>query len=365
MFYCLVQQINAEQFLYPVADFDKEKKIVLIYQKSLDDIELWIWDCHQNKATQALSSFSTPANLRIMPSGNGFIFIDQGHIKVKEFIKRSAKTIPIYEPINSFSSMNWINNEEFYFIAREGDFFQIFQADTQSNVKRLTNQPINHLYPQKINEQLFYIKQDLNHNYEICLKGWDPMLMESPKKIEDTTLVTSGDQLCFLEMINASKGFYLKVVGNQSDENFYEFVCSSFENKNNKWESQDLFSFKIPLRYIHGPERLYESIQPFLPNYKHENHIYFVDYSTENICAELYNYHIPTAKKIRLSNEVKSNHKNNIIKSTQFIAPYLHNEKIYFGLIMHENRQINFMDDTFVQKNNHFELPFFQTKEKS
>ena len=36
--------VQAEQFLYPVAHFDDSNQLVVIYQKSLQDIELWFLD---------------------------------------------------------------------------------------------------------------------------------------------------------------------------------------------------------------------------------------------------------------------------------------------------------------------------------
>ncbi len=40
----MFHQSYTEQFIYPVADFDHGNQLMMLYQKSLEEVELWIWD---------------------------------------------------------------------------------------------------------------------------------------------------------------------------------------------------------------------------------------------------------------------------------------------------------------------------------
>ena len=81
--------LYAEQFIYPVAAIDNEgKEILVVYQKSLDDIELWIWDSATKCAMKGLLSAYVPAGIKMLPSGAGFSFVDEGRLRVKNFYKR-------------------------------------------------------------------------------------------------------------------------------------------------------------------------------------------------------------------------------------------------------------------------------------
>ena len=203
------QSIHPEQFVYPVGDFDDGNQLMVLYQKSLESIELWIVNSSNQQATKGLCSFLTPVNLRVMPSGKGFSFIDKGYIKIKEFTKRSPRTLSIYDPIGLFSSMNWIDDEIVDFVAREGDFFQIFQGDLEANIQRLTHEPADALYPQKIGEKLFYIKRDLSNQISIISKSWNPTQMNELSEPSYNIIQRSNQQLCFLRMVSEKEGFYL------------------------------------------------------------------------------------------------------------------------------------------------------------
>jgi hypothetical protein len=351
---------NAEQFIYPVADFDEGNQLMLIYQKSLNDVELWIWNSSNQFAIKGLSSFLTPANLRMMPSGNGFSFIDQGYIKIKEFAKRSPKTLPIYEAIGLFSSMNWIDDQTFYFVAREGDFFQIFQGDLQANILRLTNEPADALYPQKIGDKLFYMKRDANYQVSIVVKSWNPISMDTQKTISDnlTIIQESSQQLCFLHMINEQEGFYLqaptKKIQNNAGDDCYEFSCHHFYYSENQWSTKKLLTFQIPSKYVTGTSRLYESLEPFLPNYTCKDVIHFVSWHHEFDRFELYKYSILDKTVEKISEQLMQRNSNQ-----HFFAPYIYQEKIYCGLILKDQRSAR---NIFEANDVYLDLPFLSEK---
>ncbi|MGZ6250800.1 MAG: hypothetical protein ACXWL2_02125 [Candidatus Chromulinivorax sp.] len=326
--YCRI--IDAEAFIYPVADFDNEQKLLLLYQKSLTEIELWIWDVETQSAIKGISSFSIPANLRILPSKQGFSFIDQGFIKIKEFSKRSAKTLPIYEPIGLFCHMNWIDEESFYFVARQGDFFQIFQSDMQANILQLTYDSCDALYPQKIDSDLFYIKRDNNYDFSIIKKPWN-----SSSDNTEEIIAFNHNQLCFLHMISDKEGFYLQAPNKkiENDEDCYEFSYNYFYNNEQAWKNKKLFTFLVPAKYITGNSKLYESIEPLLPIYNQKNNkIYFLNWNKNNHEFDLYTFSQENQSISQKINEQNRTYHQKIFK------PYPIAHKIFCGFIL-ENIQ--------------------------
>ena len=363
-----LSKIYAEEFLYPVAHIDNGEQLLLLYQKSLQNIELWIFDTTSHQAIKGISSFSTPANLRIMPSGNGFSFIDQGYIKIKEFMKRSAKTISINEPIGLFSHMNWINEDLFYFVAKEGDFFQIFQSNTQADVTRLTNLTADALYPQKIGNTLFFMQRDNSGKISIMQQPWTPVPMNESKNIGKTQIIQESDQqLCYLHMISDVAGFYIQAPHKKAhDTDCYEFFCYQLKKEADRWENQQLFSFMIPSKYLIGAARLHESIEPFLPNYVHHNSIYFVSWDQNSMISPQFElYHFDCASHV-ISNQshlITKKYNNHMI-----FAPYIHEDILYCGLITMNNdehkKYTSIQDNSidFDMNEGTFEIPKYRTK---
>lgn len=355
----------AEQFVYPVADFDNGKQLMVVHQKSLDSVELWMWDTASQHAIKGLSSFLIPANLRMMPSGRGFSFIDQGYIKIKEFAKRSPRTLPIYEPIGLFSNMNWINEETFYFVAREGDFFQIFQGDMQANILRLTQESADALYPQKINSTLFYMKRDMDNQTTIICQPWNPVAMAASQDAPQqhiTLLKESAQQLCFLRMISEAEGFYLQAPTKKNNtlHDSYDFSCYHLiKNNNDEWSTENIFTFQIPSKYLTGSTRLYESLEPFLPNYNCKNVVYFVTWQHEQNQFQLQKFDIGT--KIIESVTTPNLYKNN---NQQIFAPYIHHNTMHCGFILpnQERRSPGAILNIFEMDDVQFELSHFEIK---
>jgi hypothetical protein len=360
---CLIFYKNhAEQFVYPVADFNDGNQLMVLYQKSLDCVELWIWDTSSEHAIKGLSSFLTPANLRMMPSGKGFSFIDQGYIKIKEFVKRSPKTIAIYEPIGLFSSMNWIDDETFYFVAREGDFFQIFQGNLQANIQRLTHEPADALYPQKINSTLFYMKRDMNNQVTIVTQPWNPVGMDMHNGNSNycTIIQNPSQQLCFLRMLSEKEGFYLQAPTNKTHGNndCYEFSCHHLiQQHDNNWITEKIFTFKIPAKYVTGSTRLYESLEPFLPNYNFTDAVYFVNWQQEIDQFQLQKYYIPT-KNIENVFDPLVYRKN----GKQIFAPYIHQGLMHCGFILQDQRNGESLQKIFEMDDVCLKLPHFEIK---
>ena len=108
-----------------------------------------------------------------------------------------------------------------------------------------------------------------------------------------------------------------------------------------------MFSFYIPLTYIHGSSRLYESIEPFLPNYTMENYIFYVSYNQTTHAFELLSFHIPT-KTIEFIDDqfLYKNGENNY----QLFSPYILNSKIYCGIIIKNQLPNDFLVNDIPKK---------------
>lgn len=353
--------VKSEQFIYPVAEFDHGNQVAVIHQKSLQDIEVWFINQEKQTTIKGLSSFLTPANLRMIPSGKGFSFIDQGYIKIKYFEKRSAKTLEIYEPISLFSSVNWIDEHTFYFTAQHGDFYHLFCCDDEANkIQRLSCESIDFLYPQKIGDLFFCIKRTIEGQFKITQQPWQPISFNEHQILSENVIVPETlQQLCFLRMISNTEGFYLSAPSTKRSkkDELYDFTCyhllksddcfcdassrplqgdNEKDDRQGQWKTEELFSFQIQSKYIHGDYRLYESIEPFLPKYSLQDYVYFSTYNKNKESFEMIAFHIPTKKNIKL--EVNSLDDNQY----KFFAPYIFKEKMYGGVIIKDTEIVDF-----------------------
>lgn len=167
----------AQEFLYPVGAYDTQDGplIYLLYQNSVAHIELWLWSPKTKKAHKALLSSFMPAGLRVLPDNSGFSFIDNGRIKIKQFAKRSPKSLDFYEPIYDIGIIEWINPYQCYFSAKENNRSKIYHADMSGEVIQImASNTYDCLYPQKIQDQLFYIERSY------CNEGCRYAIMQTP-----------------------------------------------------------------------------------------------------------------------------------------------------------------------------------------
>jgi hypothetical protein len=315
-----------QHYIFPVASTQDGQQLILLYQKSLQEIELWISDTATHTAIQGLSSFLTPANVKMLPSGEGFSFIDQGYIKIKEFAKRSPRTLPIYEPISFFCQMDWFSDDQFYFVAQKGDYFQIFLGDTQAWIHQLTHEDCDALYPCHIDKTFFYIKKYAPKNRSQII-AFDMTTMDEKIIFEHYT-----SRICYLTMLTHSEGFFIElpeVVSDQTPE-LYEFSCYHFIKKDDVWNKEFLFKFFIPSSYLIGSSRLYESMEMFLPNYICKDYVFFVSHDLQTDQLLLHKLCITTKEEEVVFNERFRNYTN---KTTLF-APYIINNNLYCGMIM-------------------------------
>lgn len=300
------------EYVYPVAAASKEEVYVL-YQKSVDHIELWLWNSFTKKASKALLSTFCPAGLQLLPDGSGFSFIDNDRIRVKMQGRRQPRAVGFSEPIYNINLIHWIDHEAFYFSAKEKDHYAIFHGTIYSTCHRIIN--IKHddcMYPQLRGSDLYFIERDDNDDYAIasipypsipreeCVPCDDPAQFEERVKalIQEQSEVAirsyadlskrriiadfGKHRIAFLSMYSDTFGIVLEYpqAVNRSDA-FIPFVCHALECINNEWQTRELFSFNLPapLLMIGNPQRLYESILPLLPRFYDDKTIFFVNAS--------------------------------------------------------------------------------------
>lgn len=342
------------EFLYPVAQIDNDSLLVL-HQKSFDDIELWRWNKNEKIAFKELNSIFLPSFVKLLPSKQACSFIDRGRIKIKYFAKRTPRTIDLYEPISAISSINWIDEELFYFVGKHEDHFGIFLCDiadhkcTISCLSNLNN-ACDYLYPQKINDFLFCIIKDQDGQYAICKLSWDPKVYKHELHIAMQTrhanfehtqnisfenspeivLFSSLTPLCFLQMQDENTGFCLKFTMQNPTSQLFSFACCKLEKRlDASWSLETLFDFQLPKNLLIGSEseKIYESIYPFLPIYT-KDCIFFVDLDQELKTCQILRYE----RKYGFIEKITQNSIRSLNINTHFFAPCIVNDSIYTGI---------------------------------
>lgn len=279
-FLCANVGVNAAEFLYPVA-IDKNGSLYLIYQKTANHIELWEWDPQTKQADQLLFSRFTPAGFRLLPMGDGFSFVDNGILKVKKFVKRSPRTIEFDAPIYQVEIVQWIDNNTCYTSGKYKENFGIFQIDYEGEVNPVyLRECIDCMYPQKINDCLWYIERDERGYYRVMQTSYLPSIGNTfneriswhQEHLPNSESIASFEKqpIAFLSMISLSEGF---VIGHpplvSRTEHIIPFDYYHLKKDEGVWQVTHLFSFYIPsdLLFIGKSSRLYESLLPLLPQH--------------------------------------------------------------------------------------------------
>ncbi len=278
LLFCSVH-INTTEFLYPVAVRDNGL-FYLIYQKTPHHIELWEWNIETQHAEQLLFSRFTPAGFRLLPTQDGFSFIDNGILKVKKFFKRSPRIIEFDAPIYQVELVHWLDDAICYASGKYQNNFGIFQIDYEGEVTPLCmKESVDCMYPQKIDDLLFYIER--NERLQCCIMQTNYMPAEGndfnerlawhyDHQQEFIKIASFETPIVFLAMVSDTEGF---VVGhpplvNRTDP-LIPFDYYHLRKGALGWKVNKLFSFSIPshLLFIGSAARLYESLLPLLPRH--------------------------------------------------------------------------------------------------
>lgn len=367
-------------YIYPVDTIyhDGILKMCMLYQK-FNGLELYFWDPITHKAILGLLSFFQPSGLSVLPNKQAFSFIDNDRIKIKYVDKRSPKSLDLYGPYD-LTTIQWIDNENFYFSAKERRHYNLFHATTDGDLFRITVSNSNHyVYPQKIDATLFFIektennefaiksieypRQELSHriarcNQPVSLEDEVQFLMRNETardaykpliNIKDSsTLVffdkktVEGEIVSFLHMLSSSEGFFIRYSDHihKNQKSFYlDYYALYYDNNNDNWQYEKLFQFSIPLYCIlqeRGRVLMSESILPFLP-FHDSGIIYFTQYNEDLDSSDIYEYSNKAIKKV--SQSVDSQH--------LFFAPRRFNDTIFCGgnILLGKNPCISLSND--------------------
>ena len=77
----------------------------MIYQKNINEKELWSIDTTNKKVEKNISFFLCPLAIKILPGNTGFSFINNNKLKIKYFHKRSVKSIQFDDVLNDFTDL--------------------------------------------------------------------------------------------------------------------------------------------------------------------------------------------------------------------------------------------------------------------
>ena len=326
--------ISAE-YVYPVAAASAEQ-VYVMYQKSIDHIELWLWNSVTKKASKALLSTFSPAGLQLLPDGSGFSFIDNDRIRVKMQGRRQPRAVGFYEPIYDIGLIQWIDHEAFYFSAKEKEHYSIFHGTVYGTCHRVIN--IKHgdcMYPQLRGSELYFIERDDNNDYAILSIPYPLIPHEEsapctdPAQFEERVKAIMQERgevihksyadfskrsfiadfqkhpIAFLKMFSDTFGIVIEYPEsiNRSDI-LIPFTCHALEYANNEWRTRALFSFDIPgqLLITGNAQRIYESILPLLPRFDGQKSLFFVNANKFGQGLNVYEYRIDDRSVLEKSN---------------------------------------------------------------
>lgn len=325
---------NATEFLYPIAPIPNSDYLLVVYQKTPHHIELWQWDLHTKQAETILLSRYTPAGLRLLPNDVGYSFIDNGRIRVKKWVKRSPRSIELDGPIYSIELIHWIDEFSCYTSGKYQDHFGIFQIDNEGVVYPvILHQEADFMYPQKIDDDLFFIMRDNQGQYQIAMmpyqvhgsqydEFYDRVSSYAPR--DPTSILEGGfSPIIFLRMISAREGFYVshpRAIGKK--DRFIVFAYHHLLEGEEGWQSEQLFEFSIPtdLLFTGKESRLYEALLPLVPQY-HNGAIFYPD-CQELGYLNLYRYCMYHRKIVQISPSSEQQH---------FFAPVFFGNTVYYG----------------------------------
>lgn len=282
-------EVTAGEYLYPVGTIthDGSTKICLIHQKNMK-LQIWFWDPHTKQAYKALPALYNAANFQVLPSQQAFSFIHNDTVHLKELAKRSPALIDFYGP-HDLTQIKWDTDFSFYFSGREEGrrkiFFKDIYAACDEVIELAQTKDGDCLYPQKVNDRLFYIERLVDGTNRLVSQPCIVPLKQglglreahvAVQEVKDVLYVHDVQDrvLGFLHMIDQEHGFFLshasKVFCDQTEMVFDIFYYEASKVK-------FLCSFVIPLCFLVGKNRFYESIYAFLPYYL-EGIIYFITF---------------------------------------------------------------------------------------
>jgi len=342
----MVSFLHGHIVVYPMGKLVRKNTqyLLLIAQKENFSLQLYAWNQITQEVIQLLSSQFTPGGVVFNKGQDSFAFIDNGRIRIKQLVKRSPKSLDIFDPISNIVQVGWLDNAHLYLCAQLLGRFGIFIVNQKNDlIKLLWHKKYDYLWPQKIGSYLAYIKRINEVEYECKETQVNVYMIEKcciPEKFKVShdkecifSLVKNGKidscaegfnyeilnnfgvlPIAYLQMIGLDSGYVISHSSRvNSEDKFIEFGCWFFDRAHKK----KLFSFSIPTGMLWGEGRLYESLKPLLPQY-HKGFWYFLD--AVNSILQLHTFNDSTRKIIQLTHS-----------PTHIIGTYIFDDRIFYG----------------------------------
>ena len=237
--------------------------VYYIHQTEPLKLELYSFNEITKEHVKLLSSFFRPAGFKLLPKKDGFSFIHNDTLYIKKFCKRSPKRIELNAPLYGITTVDWIDDETFYCAAREHGQYHIYEGTIDGESKKIiSNDSTDNLFPQKIDDQLFYIQRDSHNRY--CLIKTEYGALNAPHEV----IYDSLNALTYLHLTSEREGFFLEYnqqLPKESDSLYFTYWYLRKEQDTWNIEKRDQ-GFSVPLKYLvdGSPEQAYESIVAFL-----------------------------------------------------------------------------------------------------
>lgn len=326
------------RYIYPVACLPccGSNKIMVMAQEG-NRSTLYLWDSQIKTTQKLLWSAHTPVGVKVLPSRKGFSFIQDGHICTKYFINRSVHAVEFFEPpIYGIEEVYWLDDENCFFHAKQGNSFSIYEASVEGDVERIMEVKGNDcMYPSKVGDALFFLlRQSKPSAAAICKCTYEKMAPGEAKAYE--VLYSQADSaIMHLSMHSETEGFFIThestVLLNRPcvPFNFYQLYY-----QNDRWQASFLFTFEIPTDLLFGPERIHESVLPLLPR-QAGRYIYFV--TTVNAYLAIHSYDLD-------SGTIKRHAQLN----RHIFVPLSENENLWYGgSLKNKEEELGFIDGAF------------------
>lgn len=301
------------QYIYPVGL--KDGRVVWQHQQNQNNLSLMT--TIETDLDTFLVSMCNPCAYTTLPNSTDFSFIDEGVIKVKTDLKRSAQSIDLDIPLINFFEVKWKSNRTGYISGLYKKKYRIVAFDLEGNCTMLATDPNkNYQYPNIIDNQLFYIVEDEQSNFTI-----EKRLLHKKNKKDTSKIIHPKSQkaLFFLNMHSTTKGFFIAHQGTTAQKTLLFTYNLLEEVAREGWKIEQLFSFEIPSDLLEGPKRLYESLKPLIP-YHFDEYIFFVD-CAQTSYLKIYKYNVKTAQTALFLEEIE-NH---------CFAPLIFKNYCYYG----------------------------------
>lgn len=278
----------AQEYFYPAFSIQNNNAqyLYFIHQISLQQLHLLQLNTETKVLTRVLASALTPAGLRPLPDGSGYSFIDQGQLYVKLFTARSPQKVPIPLSLHTIEQVEWIDPYHCYCAAKFNDQWNLYQLSRSGDLTLLAHCPdADCLYPQKIENRLYYIQRTFTKRYSIeCIE------YSATKSSKKSTLMTPANDhtaITFLRMITNEQGFYIAYPDTLSFDRLersslrFEYHQLWYDRQLQVWRHKQVLDFFIPIDLFvpDSKERLYESLMPLLPCHTDDG-IYFCSSQT-------------------------------------------------------------------------------------